>query len=354
MTTQTFNRNFKNLPLAFLFAIALTASLAMAQQEENQIPQAQQQAAPTIQQQQIYAPYGYPVYKQPTTNIQATPLTESRTEQLRRARQDAELQTEQKIVEKLETSRMDDEKRRAEALFGDKNLSQPQAVPQQMVVVPESKPLAPVVDKESIKGEIREVLEEKELEKKKSKPYMSAYGGIADYGKVTNVKSNYSLGFGVGSKLNDHLLAEGSFLYSNFDVRQVDNYYMYGTNYPRITNLDQYTGSFLLKALLLDGMIHPTFGGAASYSYRQYRDQGRNVIYNNDGYSQAFDLGLSLGVEADITETMSLGVDYRYMWNLTYSSGFNDRNYWNNVYRYSNPLEKLNYSLFLMAFRAAF
>ena len=58
--------------------------------------------------------------KQPTTVIEASPLTESKAETIRKARQDAELATEQTIVEKLEMSRMEDEKRRAEVLFGDK------------------------------------------------------------------------------------------------------------------------------------------------------------------------------------------------------------------------------------------
>ncbi|MBV2168346.1 MAG: hypothetical protein KUL82_06530, partial [Bdellovibrio sp.] len=60
------------------------------------------------------------IQKQPTTVIEASPLSESRAEQIRRARQDAELQTEQRIVEKLEQSRMEDEKKRAGVLFGDK------------------------------------------------------------------------------------------------------------------------------------------------------------------------------------------------------------------------------------------
>ena len=61
-----------------------------------------------------------PVQKQPTTVIEATPLTESRAEKMRRARQDTELQTEQKIVEKLEQSRIEDEKKRSDVLFGDR------------------------------------------------------------------------------------------------------------------------------------------------------------------------------------------------------------------------------------------
>lgn len=60
------------------------------------------------------------VQKQPTTFVEASPLVESKAEQMRKSRVDAEAQTETKIVEKLETSRLEDEKRRADVLFGSK------------------------------------------------------------------------------------------------------------------------------------------------------------------------------------------------------------------------------------------
>src|SRR5690606_2509930 len=60
------------------------------------------------------------VQTQPTTVIQANPLTESRADKLRRQRQNLELETELKIVEQLESSRMEDEKQRAGVLFGNK------------------------------------------------------------------------------------------------------------------------------------------------------------------------------------------------------------------------------------------
>ena len=57
---------------------------------------------------------------QPTTYVEASPLVESRAEQMRKQRQQAELNTEQRIVEKLEQSRLEDEKDRAARLFGGK------------------------------------------------------------------------------------------------------------------------------------------------------------------------------------------------------------------------------------------
>ena len=56
--------------------------------------------------------------QQPTTIVEAQPVQESRAELMRKARQNAEVSTEQKIVEKLEESRLREEQqpRRAERL----------------------------------------------------------------------------------------------------------------------------------------------------------------------------------------------------------------------------------------------
>jgi hypothetical protein len=58
--------------------------------------------------------------QQPTTVVEASPVVESKAEVLRKQRQNAELATEQKIVEKLEDSRLQEEKARADRLFGDR------------------------------------------------------------------------------------------------------------------------------------------------------------------------------------------------------------------------------------------
>ena len=57
------------------------------------------------------------IQQQPVTEVEASPLSESRAEMLRKARRQTEVQTEQKIVEKLEASRLADEKKRAKKLY---------------------------------------------------------------------------------------------------------------------------------------------------------------------------------------------------------------------------------------------
>ncbi len=56
--------------------------------------------------------------EQPTTVVEASPLMESNAERMRKQRQGLEVNTEQRIVEKLEEARMEDERARAERLFG--------------------------------------------------------------------------------------------------------------------------------------------------------------------------------------------------------------------------------------------
>ena len=69
---------------------------------------------------------------QPTTVVEAPPASESKADSIRKQRQGQEVQTEQKIVEKLEDSRMQDEKSRADKLFGNKlDNQQPAAQTQQ-------------------------------------------------------------------------------------------------------------------------------------------------------------------------------------------------------------------------------
>lgn len=82
---------------------------------------------------------GQAVQQQPTTYVQAQPVSESRAEAMRKAREHAEVQTEQKIVEKLEQSRLDDERDRADRLFGNRFESpeqKPAPAPAPVVVAP--------------------------------------------------------------------------------------------------------------------------------------------------------------------------------------------------------------------------
>jgi len=290
------------------------------------------------------------VYKQPTTVIEASPLTESNAERMRRARQESELLTEQKIVEKLETSRMEDEKKRAEMLFGDKfnQMNGGVSTAQQQAVVVPAQNVAPAMDKEAVRNEVTAALEDLKAKEKKDerKSFFGIVGGFGDY-NARNVRGNYALGFSIGQSINDHLLVEGEFQFSNFEVEQYEGYSIY----PRITSMDVYQGSLGLKYQFMTGLLRPTVGGLAAYSYRKFEDIqfGYN---NNNAQAHTIDAGLSVGADIVVNETLMLGLEYRYMMNL-YSRVQKDgpREISINT---RNSIEKLDYSNILLSGKMTF
>ncbi len=326
------------------------------------------------------------VQKQPTTVIEASPLTESRAEQIRRARQDAETATEQRIVEKLEQSRMEDERKRANVLFGDKfdnmgnNESQqvqvaPVQVPVQQIqpIIVQAPPVQKVEEpKENTRDIVREEItaalkaeEDATLAPVESK-YIAGLLGIGDYPDTKQVKGNYSVGVAIGTKF-DNFVVEGSFLYSNYTVEGQGYYaggysgygygynpYAYNNGYfvPDTIDVAQYSGSLAAKVQLFSGIIKPVFGGVVAYSYRSFSWNNITGIQNDTkASSHAIDVGTLVGADLEFSPKYAIGLDFRYMWNL--SSRVNGGNTWmsNN---YSNPIEKLQYYTMTIAGKVNF
>jgi hypothetical protein len=331
--------------------------------------------------------------KQPTTLIEASPLVESRADKMRKTRQDAEVSTEQTIVEKLEESRLEDEKRRAEVLFGDKfnslsNQNNAQAVAPAAAPVIQQAPVVPVpivvqeqviavpaapkvaedkLDSESIRGELNAVLTEfkKEDVKPKPKTYFGLMTGAGDYPDAVNVKGEYSLGLSLGRKFDDHLVGEMSFLYTNFQVEQppqygngacIPNYLSGGCDYyPRITELNQYATAGLVKYQFLSGSLRPEVGALMSYTYRTFSDK-QFALTDAVLTSHAIDLGLMLGASIELSESFSLGLDYRYLWNITNKVSGNSLQK-SSIYQNSSnstPIEELSYYNLSIVGRATF
>ncbi|MFN8791481.1 MAG: hypothetical protein ACK5Y2_08530 [Bdellovibrionales bacterium] len=335
------------------------------------------------------------VQKQPTTVIEASPLTESRAESLRKARQDAEMSTEAKIVEKLEQSRLEDEKRRAQLLFGDKLQSEaakaeapaaapaaPVVAPQpQIIIVPQAAPVQPaaIEKKEEAKAEEpaeQEVQAATKLESSLAldpiqpvmKKYFSAIIGVTEVNDADYVKGNYSMGFSFGTRYNDTYAVEGSFLYSNYEVENINN--VRWIDSLDLFDVNQYSGNVALKYFFLQGMVRPVLGGLAQYSYREFRWSDKNGVkpFNmSDSNSHAFDVGGIMGVEIQFSPTMTLGFDVRYIRNVAVN-----RNYSTSELRYlggaaptqqqisdwqygfRTPIEELDHYLYGLSFQVAF
>ncbi len=365
-----------------------TPSSSAVASNNNELQQSQNTSQGTI------------VQKQPTTFVEASPLVESKAEQMRKSRVDAEAQTETKIVEKLETSRLEDEKRRADVLFGSKfeqlnnqqqtlnsqqqpilsplsqQVQQPPAVIQPIpvqIVQPTPVPVVASSDKEdheslsreTIKNEIQSALKaEQEAEVTSiEQKYFTGLVGIPDYPDASNVRGNYSLGATFGTKYDEAYSVEGSFIFSNYNMNPV---YNNGFTAPNM-DVNQYAASLGLKYFMFTGMVKPFLGGLMQYTYRTYAWSNKNYGYNNyynNGYynnnynnnsestnSHAVDLGLNVGADIVFNHKFTLGVDYRYFFNLSSrkdNSAFVYQPY------YGTPLEQLNASLLSVSAKVEF
>lgn len=335
--------------------------------------------------------------------VEASPLRESKTEKLRKTREQLELQTEQKIVEKLEQDRMEEEQKRAEKLFGNKLNEQSAATATQapsalqavegqsaqnqgqvMVLVPaQQQPVvqAPVAQtaavadakkdeakkeevkkeepKVDVKAEIREALADlnkKDEKSQKTKIYVFGLGGAGDYPTVKNVRGKLAAGFGVGAKVGKGLAIEADYVFSRFDIDTTNTYsYYYG--YPTLPSptleMVQNNISLLAKYNLLEGKVHPVVGGVMSYNMRSYSDK-LNRWNTRSAETQALDVGILGGLDLELSENVSVGADIRYMSNLT-----NNHDQLRNAYDgyslyYATPVEELNYYQVLVSGKVSF
>lgn len=310
------------------------------------------------------------IQKQPITVIEASPLSNSNADSIRKSRQEEELRTETRIVEKLETSRMEDEKKRAQVLFGDKfdalnNKSQNETVTAApvAVIVPSSNIQAqPIVveSKDSISRgdvaqEVRAALDEDKASAQDQssdgvfdKKYISAQAGVPQYADTKAIRGNYSVGFGLGSQ-NDYLQVEGGFIYSNFNL---DAYYynQFGQISYAPFLMNQYQTYLSAKFQILSGSIRPNFGGLVSYSYRTYVTDSYTsygAAGTKTGTSGAIDLGVTAGIDIALNNRFTLGADMKYMFNM--SANING----DTVAGATSP-EKLNYYLLGIAAKMSF
>ncbi len=293
------------------------------------------------------------IQKQPVTYVQDTPLVESRAEEMRRQRQQAEIGTESKIVEKLEQSRIDDEKRRADALFGNSfQQMKPQPPPPEPVY---AQPVAPVIiQKVEPRQTVQEEVDAAIRASGKVEPMQdraSYFGGLIGFSSYPNserIVGNYSLGFSFGSIYDDNVAVEGSFLMSNYTFTLP--YYSYGPPSDPDVDVDQYGFGVGVKYLFLDSFFRPYVGGIMQYSYREYERNYYNPNLNGVASSHAIDFGPSIGGELAFASGFSLGLEYRYLFNL-YSRLGKDSFY---EYGGFDKIEKYSHDMFSLSGRFQF
>lgn len=294
----------------------------------------------------------------PVTVVEEAPLRESRADSIRRQRQDIETETEQKIVEKLEAERIRAERERAEkiskALEG-KAAADVQPVPAQPVQQAQMEPQvvyvrepAPVVTAES-------KTEATDVETTSNRLQISALGGIGDYPSLQNVKGIYSAGVTVGLKFEEPFIFEGGMLFSSFDVQPVNPYtpYVNGYYYPEIKSMDQTNFFGGLKYIFLEDTIRPNIGTLVGYTRRVYKD--RQYYYPGPEItSNAFDAGLSTGLDINLSENFSAAFDLRYLFNLSYRISGAPQTSIINPSQFNRPIEEYSYYLVTIGGRFTF
>jgi len=285
---------------------------------------------------------------QPVTIVEAAPVADSKAELMRKARQSEEVKTEQKIVEKLEESRLREEQQRAERLFGDRIEAPAAAATATAVATPnsaaasataivsepvEAKPVTPTqvtIERVEIVQPAAPMREERyepaapvavsrmdieeEKEEGRDRLFVGAILGAPNY-SASNVKSNFGLGVSVGTILKTDWVLEGSFLFSNHSV---DTYWQY----PLYRDLDQYDFSIAAKYYILSGRLKPYLGGSATYIYRKYQDRSQygdawNANPNStEEDTHAVNAGLTAGVDFALNDNILLGAGLDYNFNL--------------------------------------
>lgn len=305
--------------------------------------------------------------QQPVTVVEAAPVVESKAEVLRKTRQDAEVQTEQKIVEKLEDSRLQEERQRADRLFGNKMdapaaavVAAPAPAPAAPILAPvaapvivQEKPAQPAqvtIEKVEIiqptaKAEKLEPVAESKMETKaetlvesRSRYYVSGLAGNINY-SASNVKSNYGLGVAVGTIIDDKWAVELSYFYSNHNIDDLWQQTVYH-------KLDQSDISGAAKYYFLSGKLKPYAGGSVTYINRKYTDRVYQYYYPGNNYSttestSAINAGVLGGVDFALSDSFMLGAGADYSFNVMNVNSFNERAY--NLPSGSQELEKMSY-----------
>ncbi len=281
-------------------------------------PPQQPPQQPAQQQQQQVQQQVQQNYYHSTAEVEATPLVNSRAQSLRRAREGMEVETEQKIVEKLEESRIRDEQRRSDRIFGNKldNLSEepaPKKTEPEVVYVEKKPAPEPVMEKEVIEQEV--IVAQSIVVEPLSSPsraFISADLGTSEYPDILNIQGKVATGVGLGVELPNRFVVEGRFRYSGYDLEKVGS----DGRSEGFRDVKQYNFGVGLNYKLLETTFTPKIGTSLSYVYRTISEDVGTMIQDNT-HSTGMDLGFLAGLDMDINDGFSMGLDFNYFTNLS-------------------------------------
>lgn len=267
----------------------------------------------------------------PKKTVSQKPVAES--VKLKSERQKLEAETSEKMNQKLERARIEEEKKRQQELFVDGQLNN---APVQSAYVPTSA------------STVKTTADlEKSVLNEENNYYVAGVLGLLNYPTAANVRdANGAAGVQAGIALPYNLWIEAGFLYSFQEIS--------GNEANDITDVDQYSITAVPSYHwnIADFWMTPIFGMAMAFTHRSY-----NADTNK---SNAFEMGPMVGLDMALNRSVSLGLDYRYMINVSYDSDVVISN--TRTLRQTNagttvlnkPLEELNYQMIMLNTKITF
>ena len=251
-----------------------------------------------------------------------------RANEIRRARKDLEMGTETKMIEKIEWSRIEDEKDRSDRLFGnrldkkkydnhyDNNYENNYKPEKEVVIIEKPTPVVPYAPAPVYKEEYKNEVKSDYSYIAESKSYLSPTVGWMTHPSAVNVDEATTFGIAAGTVFSSGVAVEMGLNYANFTMDDYDVYTFNGL--PGQKEVDQYSLNGAVRYNFMVGRIVPNVGALLGYSYRDYNET--RAFSQGTTSSSAVDAGVSLGVDFKLTQNFSLGVEYRVMRNI-----WNDR-----------------------------
>lgn len=293
---------------------------------------------------------------QPAAPAAPTSPAEKKFDELRKARAQEEVKNDNKVVEKLEKTRLEDEKQLSKTIESTdlKPDANAQAVKIEKVEVIQPAPAPTQAAPLAIEEKKEEPKKEEPKKEENKKWYAGAgFGNIVYNGNVIT-KSDY--GVVAGTKLDDHLVIEGSLNVSSFTL---NNYWGGVITNGVFGSMDQYDFAVTAKYLFLDNeRFHPYVGGGLDYIYRQYKDRiPYTVPWGYDNYTSqettnAFNASLVGGLDINLTSRFLIGGEFRYSLPVyRQDNGLITASY---VMQNAKPLEESNFTSWLLTVKFLF
>lgn len=282
--------------------------------------------------------------------------TDVKVDAIKKVRQDVEQKNDSKIVEKLEKTRLDQEKNLSEKIestdLKDQQKQQQEAQPEQPTVkIEKVEVVQPAPAVAPVAAVPEQKAEEKKEEKKEDRKWYAGIGaGNVIYNGNVLTKSNF--GVMIGTMLDEHLAVEGSLTYTSLTL---NNYWNGGGAQNQLfDSMDQYDIGGAVKYYVLDNQrFRPYVGVSGDYILRDYKDRywGGDYYNNYNNYTSgqktnSFNVGALAGIDARLTDRLSIGGEVKYSLPIfSADNGLVSESYWMS---YAKPLEQSSFTSWLI------